>query len=298
MLCDERVVACLIPLSVPVQSQERPAVLDQQKETGKSLSDSVSDDIFSHYKKWIKEYVNPFVDGPFAEEVGMFKPHLATFKDANTIKGYIKMVVSKVETILKNHKQSGHQSSGEERLQEIKNNFLNPKGKNVDYSYFYAFLMLEEKDLKFASWHLEEGIGASAGFGMVGGGVTAVKKMERSGSSCIGCTISDKKIAESADGISEDTQQAITRLFSPSPTFSDVSYAAWSGGVTESTVISDSYTLAKEEKIVVERKLLCINQQMDYHKYLLMSEFFDAEEKKKSKAELDKIMTELNDLKK
>ena len=107
-----------------------------------------------------------------------------------------------------------------------------------------------------------------------------------------------KKIAESADGIREDTQQAITRLFSPSPTFSDVSYAAWSGGVTESTVISDSYTSAKEEKIIVERKLLCINQQMDYHKYVLMSEFFDAEEKKKSKAELDKIMAELNDLKK
>jgi hypothetical protein len=82
----------------------------------------------------------------------------------------------KVETILRNHKQSGHHSSGEERLQEIKNNFLNPKSKNIDYSYFYAFLMLEDKDLKFASWQLEEGIGTSAGFGTVGGGVTAVKK--------------------------------------------------------------------------------------------------------------------------
>jgi hypothetical protein len=30
------------------------------------------------------------VDGPFAEDVGMFKPHSATFKDANTIKAYIK----------------------------------------------------------------------------------------------------------------------------------------------------------------------------------------------------------------
>jgi len=51
MLCDERIVACLIPLSVPVQSQERPAMLDQQKETGKSLSDSIYADIFSHYKE-------------------------------------------------------------------------------------------------------------------------------------------------------------------------------------------------------------------------------------------------------
>jgi uncharacterized protein YaaR (DUF327 family) len=155
MLCDECIFACLFPLSVPVQSQERPAMLDQQKETGKSLSDSVYADIFSHYKEWIKENVNPFVYGPFAENVGMLNPHMATFKDANTVKGYIKMFVAKVETILKNHKQSGHHSSGEERLQEIKNNFLNPKGRNIDYSYFYAFLMFEEKDLKFSSRQLE-----------------------------------------------------------------------------------------------------------------------------------------------
>jgi hypothetical protein len=44
--------------------------------------------------------------------------------------------------------------------------------------------MLEDKDLKYASWQLEEGIGTSAGFGTVGGGVTAVKKCPRSG--CIG----------------------------------------------------------------------------------------------------------------
>jgi hypothetical protein len=35
MLCDEHIVACLIALSCPAQSQERPAMLDQQKETGK-----------------------------------------------------------------------------------------------------------------------------------------------------------------------------------------------------------------------------------------------------------------------
>ena len=69
-----------------MQSQERPAMLDQQKETGKALSDSVYADIFSHYKERIKEYVNLFVYGPFAEDVGMFKPHMATFKDTNTIK--------------------------------------------------------------------------------------------------------------------------------------------------------------------------------------------------------------------
>jgi hypothetical protein len=34
MLCDEQVIACLIPLSVAVQSQGRPALLDHQKATG------------------------------------------------------------------------------------------------------------------------------------------------------------------------------------------------------------------------------------------------------------------------
>jgi hypothetical protein len=36
--------------------------------------------------------------------------------------------------------------------------------------------MLEDKDLKFASPQLEGGIGASAGFGTVGGGTTVVRK--------------------------------------------------------------------------------------------------------------------------
>jgi len=48
----------------------------------------------------------------------------------------------------------------------------------------------------------------------------------------------------------------------------------------------------------VEWKLLCINQQMEYNKYVFMSEFYDAEEKKKLKVELDKIMAKVNDLKK
>jgi hypothetical protein len=50
MLYDEHVNACLIPLYLPVQSQERPAMLDQQKETGKPFCESVYADIFVHYK--------------------------------------------------------------------------------------------------------------------------------------------------------------------------------------------------------------------------------------------------------
>ncbi len=76
-------------------------MLDHQKETGKSLSVTAYEDIFKKHKRWIKEYLNPFMDGPFVDNVGMFKPQLATFKDANAIKGYIKSGYAKVETIFK-----------------------------------------------------------------------------------------------------------------------------------------------------------------------------------------------------
>jgi hypothetical protein len=90
----------------------------------KKPSDAVYEDIISHYKEWKKDYVNPFQEGIFSNDLGAIKPSLATFKDATTIKSYVRTVVSKVETLLKNHQQSGHHSSGEERLIEIKNSFF------------------------------------------------------------------------------------------------------------------------------------------------------------------------------
>jgi hypothetical protein len=96
MLCDECILACLIPIPVPIQALERLAMLDHQKDTGKTLSDAAYADIFKNYKEWIKEYVKLFMDGPFIEDVGKFKPHLAAFKYADAIKGYIKTVVSKL----------------------------------------------------------------------------------------------------------------------------------------------------------------------------------------------------------
>ncbi len=137
----------MIPLSVAVQSQGRPALLDHQRATGRSPSVAAYDDIFNHYKEWKKDDANPFQKGIFLEDLGAMKPHLASFKDGNAIKGY----VAKVETILKNHQQSGSHSSGDERLNGIKTSLLSPKGKNVEMCYFYLFLVMEEKDLKFAS---------------------------------------------------------------------------------------------------------------------------------------------------
>jgi hypothetical protein len=101
------------------------------------------------------------------------------FKDGDAIQSLVKSTVQKVETILKNHQQSGHHSSGDERLLEIRNSFFSLQGKNVDMGIFYAFLMLEVQDLKFASRSFEGDIGACAGLGTVGGGVAVEASPKR-----------------------------------------------------------------------------------------------------------------------
>lgn len=81
---------------------------------------------------------------------------------------FMHLLSQRYKKILKNHQQSGRHSSSDERLLEIRNSFLSPKGKNMDMGIFYAFLMLEDKDLKFASRSLEFGIRASTGLGTAG----------------------------------------------------------------------------------------------------------------------------------
>jgi len=97
---------------------------------------------------------------------------------------FMHLLSQRYKKILKNHQQSGRHSSSDERLLEIRNSFFSPKGKNVDMGFFYAFLMLEDKDLKFASPSLEDGVGASAGLGTVGGGVAVAVNQKREG--CFG----------------------------------------------------------------------------------------------------------------
>jgi hypothetical protein len=46
---------------------------------------------------------------------------------------------------------------------------------------------------------------------------------------------------------------------------------------------SSSLAAVKETKIIVERKLLCLKEQIEFQKYVLMSECFDGEEKKKQR---------------
>jgi len=93
--------------------------------------------------------------------------------------------------------------------------------------------------------------------------------------------------SQRSDRLTNTTEKAMVRLFSPSPTFTDVS-----SSVNETA----SYVAAKEVKVVVERKLLCLKEQIEYQKYVLMSECFNAEEKVAAKQELAALMKELKEL--
>ena len=274
-LCDERFLACIIPITVGTEAAARPSELDQMKATGRTKSDAVYDDIFTSHRSWLSDYKNPFSDGIFKDDLAGIQPHLATFKDGDAIRSLVKSTVQKVETVLKNHQQSGHHSSGDERLLEIRNSLIPPRGKNVDMGIFYAFLMLEDKDLKFASRSLENGVGASAGLGTVGGGASVVinRKRDASEAALSQIDLLTRRLSDNSDRLTATTEKAIVRLFSPSPTFTDIS----------SSNESSSLAAAKETKIVVERKLLCLKEQIEFQKYVLMSECFDGEREKKQR---------------
>jgi hypothetical protein len=48
--------------------------------------------------------------------------------------------------------------------------------------------------------------------------------------------------------------------------------------------------------VKTERKIICIKEQMDFYKYMLSSEHYDLDEKKKAKEGLEKLMGKLNDM--
>jgi hypothetical protein len=195
-----------------------------------------------------------------------------------------------VKTIKKNHQQSDYHSSGDERLEEICSSFLSPKGKNVDIPFFYAFLMLDTVDLTFVSRKLEDGVGASAGFGTVGGGrIVSESKKRKHGNFCAGIGELTKNLAEQAEKITTNTNNAITKLFSPfSPLRSSFSESIASASSKSLPV--DNFQLAREEKVNTEQNIICIKEQIDFYKYMLSSEHFDSDEKNKAKEGLKKLM--------
>jgi hypothetical protein len=69
MLCNERFLTCIIPLTVTTEPGARPAELDQMKATGGTKSDVVYSDIHESYKTWVKDYKNPFLDVIFKDDL-------------------------------------------------------------------------------------------------------------------------------------------------------------------------------------------------------------------------------------
>jgi hypothetical protein len=87
---------------------------------------------------------------------------------------------------------------------------LSPKVKNVDIPFFYAFLMLHTADLTFVSRKLEDGVGASAGFGRAGGS-SVVSESKKRKHVDVSTEIKEltKNLAEQAEKITFNTNDAI-----------------------------------------------------------------------------------------
>jgi hypothetical protein len=47
-----------------------------------------------------------------------------------------------------------------------------------------------------------------------------------------------------------------------------------------------------------QQKIMCIEKQMDYHKYVISCDFFDSDEKRKAKENLMELIKEISGLKK
>ncbi len=81
--------------------------------------------------------------------------------------------------------------------------------------------------MKFSSCQLDDGVGASAGSGTIGGGAAATRRKHNI-QEVVALNIQKltNKSAENAEGLCGDMQNVVPRLFSPSPTFCDISFAA------------------------------------------------------------------------
>jgi len=106
MLCDERFLACIIPITVGTEAAARPSELDQMKATGRMKSDTVYDDIFTSHRSWLSDYKNPFSDGIFKDDLAGIQPHLAMFEDGDAIRSLVKSIMQKVEMVLGCHGNS------------------------------------------------------------------------------------------------------------------------------------------------------------------------------------------------
>ena len=138
---------------------------------------------------------------------------------------------------------------------------------------------------------LQPGVGAGAGLGTVGGGASAAASNRNK-------DVTDAAFLqlETATKRLSDLSALSARLFFPSPTVAaGIGNKYFADSVNGDSV---SYMSAKESKVVVEIKLLCIKEQTEHYKYMLASDVYDGEEKKKAKKGLENIMVQLKELSK
>jgi hypothetical protein len=105
LLCDDRFIACLIPLSDSATARSaasRPSELDQMKATGKTIVTTIYGEVHKSYKTWIMDSENPFINGhQFEDDLNPTQPKKAMFKDGDAIRDLVKSTVLKVETTMK-----------------------------------------------------------------------------------------------------------------------------------------------------------------------------------------------------
>jgi len=69
MLVDERVIPLLVKAAEAFPVSKRPAGLDHQKATSSSRSSTLYAEAYKQYRTWQKEYINPFTEGQFSEDL-------------------------------------------------------------------------------------------------------------------------------------------------------------------------------------------------------------------------------------
>jgi hypothetical protein len=63
ILCDERFLVCIIPLTDVANPAGRPAELYHVKANGRTKINALYADVQKSNRMWVKDYKNPFVNG-------------------------------------------------------------------------------------------------------------------------------------------------------------------------------------------------------------------------------------------
>jgi hypothetical protein len=317
MLLDERVIAILQSVAEAVTPDSRPAMLDNRVATGSTRHDLLYTKLFNEHREWIAEYVNAFSGSRFADDLSFISPNKAVYKDGDDIKAHITKVMNRVHQIEANHKKSGHHEGGDGRIDEVRGTFINSKGKNIDLAIFYAFMMLDGKDLRYVNRRLDEGVGASAGIGGdTGGGLKAPGNSKRKAADAF--EKAAVKVMEESSKLHRESNEYIREMLKPIPgppssvssasrggasLFTPPDDARWSPSEEAAALVKakkakldaeKTHAVAIAAKVTDERRLMWLREKMEYHKFILQSDSFTSEEKAESKTAMFLLLREMH----